>query len=165
VIGERTLRDVIANGVPMTGMPAFAKNAGGDLTDQQVAILADQMEAHWSRPQRFATVALPPYGAKTGDSKTGAAVFHTYCASCHGEEGTGGSKPGSVVDPSFLALVSDQSLRTTVIAGRSDRGSPDYRNATPSHPMAPQEISDVVAWLSSHRAAAVNLTQRETTLP
>lgn len=165
VIGKQTLKDVIANGVPKTAMPGFAKNAGGDLTDQQIAILADQIEARWSRPQEFGAEALPPYCADLGDSKAGAAVFRTYCARCHGEEGTGGSRPGSVVDPYFLALASDQSLRTTVIAGRSDQGSPDYRNDSPGHPMTPQEISDVVAWLSSHRAVPMNLTQRRTTLP
>jgi mono/diheme cytochrome c family protein len=175
-IGKQTLRDVISNGVPKTAMPAFAKNAGGDLTDQQIAILADQIEARWSHPQEFDTVSLPPYSAGLGDSKAGAEVFHAYCASCHGEEGTGGAKVGSIVDPSFLALVSDQSLRTTVIAGRDDQGSPDYRNDSPDyrndspgHPLTPQEISDVVAWLSSHRIAPVNLTQsltqKETKLP
>src|SRR5271163_1661726 len=47
VIARQTLRDVIANGVARTAMPAFALNAGGTLTDQQIGILADQMEAHW----------------------------------------------------------------------------------------------------------------------
>ena len=159
VIGKQALEDIIANGVPKTAMPAFAKNAGGDLTDQQIAILADQIEAHWSHPQEFAAAALPPYHADLGDSKAGAAVFHSYCANCHGEEGTGGSKPGSVVDLSYLALVSDQALRTTVIAGRIDQGSPDYRNDSPGHPMTPQEISDVVAWLSGHRVVPVNVTE------
>lgn len=165
VIGKQKLRDVIAHGVPKTAMPGFAKNAGGDLTDQQVGILADQIVARWSRPQEFGAMVLPPYNAELGDPKAGAAVFHVYCASCHGEEGTGGSNSGSVVDPSFLALVSDQSLRTTVIAGRSDQGSPDYRRDSRGHPMTPQDISDVVAWLSSHRVVPVNLTQRGTKLP
>ena len=169
VIGKQTLRDVIAKGVPRTAMPAFAQNAGGALTDQQVAILADQIEERWSRPQDFTAAALPPYSADLGDPKAGAAIFRAYCASCHGEDGTGGAKPGSIVDPAFLALVSDQSLRTTVIAGRSDQGSPDWRNDSPGHPMTPQEISAVVAWLSAHRVAPVplitTLTQRGTKLP
>jgi len=164
VIGKQTLKDVIANGVPKTAMPPFAKNAGGDLTDRQIAILADQIEARWSHPQEFTAIELPPYRAELGDSKAGETVFHTYCGNCHGEEGTGSTKSGSIVDPSFLALTSDQSLRTTVIAGRSDKGSPDYRNASPGHPLTPQEISDVVAWLSSHRAP-MNLTKREIKLP
>ncbi len=165
VIAKRMLREVIANGVPKTAMPAFAQNAGGVLTDQQVTILADQIEDRWSRPQDFAAVVLPPYRAELGDPKDGATVYQVYCASCHGEDGTGSSKAGSVVDLAFLSLVSDQSLRTTVIAGRSDQGSPDWRNASPGHPMTPREISDVVAWLSAHRPAPFNLTQRGTKLP
>jgi len=165
VIDKRMLREVIANGVPKTAMPAFAQNAGGALTDQQVTILADQIEDRWSRPQDFAAVPLPPYRGELGDPKDGATVFHAYCASCHGEDGTGSSKAGSVVDLAFLSLVSDQSLRTTVIAGRSDQGSPDWRKDSPGHPMTPREISDVVAWLSEHRAAPFDLTQRGTKLP
>jgi cytochrome c oxidase cbb3-type subunit 3 len=170
VIGKDKLRDVIANGVPKTAMPAFAKNAGGDLTGQQITILADQIAARWSRPQDFAGVALPSYSAELGDARAGEAAFRTYCANCHGETGAGGSRSRSVIDPAFLALVSDQSLRTTVIAGRSDQGKPDWRKDSPGHPMAPQEISDVVAWLAAHRAVfnltkTVSLTQRGTKLP
>ncbi|HEY7318089.1 MAG TPA: hypothetical protein VIE89_10990, partial [Candidatus Binatia bacterium] len=51
----------------------------------------------------------------------------------------------------YLALVSDQGLRTTVIVGRSDLGMPDWRANVSGQPMSPQEISDVVAWLASHR--------------
>ena len=164
VIGRQKLREVIANGVAKTAMPAFAKNAGGDLTDQQITILADQIDQRWSRPGDFTAVALPPYSAVLGDAKAGATVFRANCASCHGEEGAGGSKAGSIVDPAFLALASDQSLRTSVIAGRGDRGAPDWRNDSPGHPLTPPEISNVVAWISEQRTP-VNLTQRGTNLP
>jgi cytochrome c oxidase cbb3-type subunit 3 len=164
VIGKQTLRDVIANGVPKTAMPAFAQHAGGDLTDQQIAILSDQIEDRWSRPQEFAGVALPPYWVDLGDPKAGGAAFLTYCANCHGEDGTGGARPGSVVDPAFLALVSDQSLRTTVIAGRGDHGAPDYRHLSSGHSMTSQEISDIVAWLAAHRPVPFILTQKGTKL-
>jgi cytochrome c oxidase cbb3-type subunit III len=165
VIGKETLQKTIANGVPRTSMPAFAKNAGGALTDQQITILADQIEKRWSRPGDLAGVVLPAYSAQLGDSKAGAAVFQTYCATCHGEDGVSGKKAGSVVDPSFLTLTSDQSLRTTVIAGRTDRGAPDWRNDSPGHPMTPQEISDVVAWLSVQRLKSFEVTQIGTKLP
>ena len=163
VIGKQ-LRQIISNGVPKTAMPAFANTAGGSLTDQQITILADQIDQRWSRPGDFAAVALPPYSADLGDAKAGAIVFRTKCASCHGEDGTGGPKAGSVVDPSYLALVSDQSLRTSVIAGRSDQGTPDWRGPSTGPPLTPVEISNVVAWISGHRTP-INLTQRGTNLP
>jgi mono/diheme cytochrome c family protein len=72
------------------------------------------------------------------------------CASCHGADGTGG-KAGSVVDRDYLNLVSNQYLRTVTIAGRPELGCPDFAHRNPSHPMTATEISDVVAWLTSHR--------------
>jgi cytochrome c oxidase cbb3-type subunit 3 len=165
VIGKQTLRGVIANGVPRTAMPPFAKSNGGDLTDQQITILADQIEKNWSRPQDFAGVDLPPYGAGLGDPKSGGAAFQIYCAGCHGADGTGDPKTGSIVDSAYLMLVSDQFLRTTVIAGRPDLNMPNWRGDSPSHPMSPQEISDVVAWIAARRATPVTITQRGTKLP
>lgn len=158
VIGKDRLREVITYGVPNSPMPAFAKHAGGELTEQQIAILADQMEERWSHPQDFANVALPPYSAGRGDAASGGVVFSTYCARCHGEG-------EQLTDPSFLDLVSDQSLRTTVIAGRADLRSPDWRHDSQDHVLSPQEISDVVAWISMHRPKPFNLTQRGTILP
>jgi hypothetical protein len=57
------------------------------------------------------------------------------------------------VDGSYLALASDQGLRTTVIAGRPELGAPDWRGNVPGRPMTPQDIADVVAWLSAQRLA------------
>ena len=165
LIGKVKLRDVIAKGVTGTAMPAFAQNAGGALTDQQITILASQIEEHWSRSQAFIAVALPPYSADSGDAKQGEAVFHHYCSSCHGDDGLGRAKTGSVVNPEFLALVSNQSLRTTVIAGRADQGAPDLRSYSPGHVMTGQEVSDVVAWISAHRAFPGNRAKGGTNLP
>jgi cytochrome c oxidase cbb3-type subunit 3 len=165
LIGKEKLREVIAKGVAGTAMPAFAQNAGGALTDQQITILASQIEEHWSRSQAFIAVALPPYSADSGDAKQGEAVFHHYCSSCHGDDGLGRAKTGSVVNPEFLALVSNQSLRTTVIAGRADQGAPDLRSYSPGHVMTGQEVSDVVAWISAHRAFPGNRAKGGTNLP
>ena len=156
VIGKDQMRGVIAKGVPGTAMPAFAQNGGGTLTDQQITILADQIEARWSRPLDYVGVTLPPYTAELGDASAGEAVFKTYCSRCHGENGTGGgSRGGSVIEPALLSLESNQSIRTTVIVGRADLGCPNWKSDSPGHAMTPQEISDVVAWLSGHRTLAL----------
>ena len=81
----------------------------------------------------------------------GEAAYKTYCESCHGPGGRGGPKGSSITDDSFLALVSDQGLRTIVIAGRPELGAPDWRGNIPGKPMTDQEITDVVAWLASRR--------------
>jgi cytochrome c oxidase cbb3-type subunit 3/ubiquinol-cytochrome c reductase cytochrome c subunit len=161
LIGKERLRDVIAKGVSGTAMPPFAQNAGGTLTDQQVTILADQMQARWSRPRDFVGVTLPPYSAEPGDPADGEAVFHSDCVKCHGDHGVG----GLIVDPAFLALISDQSIRTAVITGRADRGMPDWRSHGPGPAMTAQEISDVVAWLSAHREVLEIQARGGTSLP
>jgi hypothetical protein len=48
-------------------------------------------------------------------------------------------------------MVSDQNLRTTVIAGRPEMGAPDWRGNVAGKPMSPEDVSDVVAWLVSQR--------------
>jgi mono/diheme cytochrome c family protein len=164
LIGKQKLREVIAKGVPNTNMPPFAQDAGGALTEQQISVLADEIQRRWARTREFADITLPPYAAKLGDVKEGEAAFRRNCASCHGEDGTGslGRKGGSAVDPAYLALVSDQSLRTTVIAGRLDRGIPNWRSYVPGQAMTSQEISDVVAWLSAQRKTPGDQTKRGT---
>jgi cytochrome c oxidase cbb3-type subunit 3 len=159
LIGPVAMRQVISTGVPGTAMPAFSAQSGGTLTDKQLDSLVAGMSSAWGRPNEFNQATLPPYslqdaaakGLAFGEASRGAAVYQTYCAQCHGVEGGGGPKGGSIVDPNFLALVSDQHLRTTVIAGRPDLGKPDWRTNVSGTPMSPQEISDVVAWLSAKR--------------
>ena len=55
------------------------------------------------------------------------------------------------MDGSYLALASDQGLRTMVIVGRPELGAPDWRGNVRGKAMAFQDISDVVAWLSVQR--------------
>jgi len=159
LISPDSLRQVIREGVASTSMPAFGQKFGGQLTDAQIDLLAEQMRSRWGKPEGFIGVTLAPYsqqdaiakGTGPGDSQRGATVYNTYCSECHGTDGRGGKTAGSIVDPNFLKLVSDQSLRTTVIVGRQNIGEPDCRANTNGQPMSAQEVSDVVAWLASQR--------------
>ena len=141
-------------GVTGTLMPAFAKSAGGMLTDKQINVVVKGIREHWSQPDVLHGQDAPPYSASNaGDAARGLQVFGVFCSSCHGPQGRGGPKARSIVDPSYLALVSDQSLRTTVIVGIPELGAPDWRGDAPGKPMSSQDISDVVAWLASQRTA------------
>jgi cytochrome c oxidase cbb3-type subunit 3/ubiquinol-cytochrome c reductase cytochrome c subunit len=62
------------------------------------------------------------------------------------------TKVGSIVDESYLALVSDQALRSFTIAGVPGGVMPDWRTDAPV-PMTDQQITDVVAWLAAKRTA------------
>lgn len=152
IIQDPMLRKVIAEGVPNSLMPAFARSAGGMLTDQQVDSIVEGMRKHWSKPDALAGAAPPPYAASApGDAQRGGGAYSTFCASCHGPDGRGTPKASSIVDGSYLGLVSNQGLRTVVICGRPDLNAPDWRNDVRDRAMTDQEISDVVAWLASRR--------------
>jgi mono/diheme cytochrome c family protein len=152
IVDTTAMRNVITKGVPGTSMPAFAQSAGGMLTVKQIDVLTSGISSQWARKGIRDGIDPPSYAAKsTGNSAHGELVYETYCASCHGPEGQGGPKGSAITNDSFLALVSDQGLRTTVIAGRPELGAPDWRGNVPGKPMTDQQITDVVAWLASRR--------------
>jgi cytochrome c oxidase cbb3-type subunit 3/ubiquinol-cytochrome c reductase cytochrome c subunit len=159
VVGEDNLRRIAANGVSGKLMPPFARSAGGMLTDQQIGVIADGIMQHWGRQDLLAGLSIPQYRSTlAGDAARGQQAFGTFCARCHGSAGEGSAgdaktgKVGSIVDGSYLALISDQGLRSITIAGRQDEGMPDWRSDG-AQPMTDQQITDVVAWLASKRTS------------
>jgi cytochrome c oxidase cbb3-type subunit III len=152
IADDASIRKVIANGVRGTSMPAFAESAGGMLTNKQIDEIANGIRTRWSRQGVLDATSPPSYAPKSaGNTQRGEPVFKTYCESCHGLGGRGGPKGSAITNDSFLALVSDQGLRTIVITGRPELGAPDWRGNVPGRPMSDQEVTDVVAWLASRR--------------
>jgi mono/diheme cytochrome c family protein len=152
IADDASIRKAVANGVRGTAMPAFAESAGGMLTDAQIEVITKEIRSRWSKPGVLAGTTPPSYTAKSsGDPQQGEAAYKTYCESCHGPGGHGSQKASGITDDSFLALVSDQGLRTVVITGRPDLGAPDWRGNIPGKPMSDQEVTDAVAWLVSRR--------------
>ena len=150
IADDAVIRRIVTTGVPGTPMPAFATSAGGMLTDKQIDSIVTGIRS-WAKPDQVGDTSIPPYVAEAaGDPTNGTAVYATFCSSCHGPDGRGG-KASSIVDGSYLSLVSDQQLRTIVIVGRPELGAPDWRNNVPGQPMSLREISDVVAWLAGQR--------------
>lgn len=159
IVNDDALRNTISKGRAGTPMAAFAQSEGGMLTSKQVDAVVQGMRQRWAKPEILQGVTAPPYAAKSaGNAQAGAAAFGTFCASCHGADGKGSAKVGSIVDPSYLSLVSDQGLRTVTITGRPDFNAPDWRNNVPGHPMSDQQITDVVAWLSAQRPSSAAAT-------
>ena len=152
IADESAMRKIIANGVRATSMPAFAQSAGGILTKEQVDVITTGIRLRWSRPGILDGSNPPSYAAKfSGNVQRGEASYKLYCSSCHGPQGEGGPKGSSITNDSFLALASDQGLRTIVITGRPELKAPDWRGNVPGRPMSDQEVTDIVAWLTSHR--------------
>ncbi len=137
------LKNTIIHGVKGTRMPGFGAVEGGDLTDDQIGILVNGIMA-WKKPIDPAAGALPAYAAPLGNAANGQALF---------SQSFEKDRPSSetYLNPAFLGLVSDQYLRTLVIAGIPELGYPDYRSFLPGRALTDQEVSDVVAWLVSNR--------------
>jgi cytochrome c oxidase cbb3-type subunit 3 len=151
IADDAAIRRTAANGVPGTPMPAFARSAGGMLTDEQIDTIVNGIRA-WARPVIAPGDTLPSYTpAEPADAQHGAEVYATYCSGCHGPDGRGSRKASPIVNGSYLALVSDQDLRTIAIVGLPEFGAPDWRGDVAGRPMSSQEITDVVAWLASQR--------------
>lgn len=155
IADDSVVRKVTSAGVSGTTMPAFLQANGGMLTEKQLEVLVRGIRERWAKLGILAGANPPRYSAPesatAGDVARGQAAFATFCASCHGPSGKGGEKGSSIADGSYLALVSDQGLRTIVIVGRPDLGAPDWRNNLPGRPMSAEDVSDVVAWLASQR--------------
>lgn len=145
-VDDAGLRKVIANGEPGTQMPAFAQSAGGFLTDAQIDDLIHGMRSNWQGPGA-SNESAPPYASTLqGNAAHGQQVYQIACARCHQNPSQ------SILNPTYLALVNDQTLRTVIIAGRPDIGQPNWQNYIPGRALTDQEVTDVVAWLASQRS-------------
>jgi cytochrome c oxidase cbb3-type subunit III len=158
LVDDSTLKRWITSGMPGTQMPAFGESAGGFLTPQQVDALIAEMRSRWAL-ERVRRSDMPSYfSSVAGSPDHGNAIFRASCMACHQKS------MQKVTDASYLALVSDQSLRTLVIAGRPDLGHPDWKQVRPNQPLADQDVSDIVAYLHSLRSDTPGQPYPETSL-
>jgi len=147
LVDDASLKKWITGGMTGTEMPAFGQSAGGFLTEKQVDALVAGMRKNWANGAASAPDE-PPYAANLpGDVKSGEQVYNSACVSCH-------EKPNAQIsNPSYLALVADQALRTITIAGRPDLGHPDWQQVRPGQPLTNADVTNVVAYLASLRSA------------
>jgi cytochrome c oxidase cbb3-type subunit 3/ubiquinol-cytochrome c reductase cytochrome c subunit len=144
--GAQNIETITAQGIPGSLMPAFATEAGGLLTDAQIKVLTQDMISQWQRPLPD-QASMPPYQSKaTGNVQNGEQAYRTYCLKCHAP----GS--GSILDPTYLALISDGGLRTLIVAGKPEEGMPDWAGYG-GKPLDDQTVADLVTFLASKRVA------------
>lgn len=146
--GKEHIAQVTANGIGGSLMPAFASNAGGLLTDQQIEVLANGIVAHWGNTAVLRGAVPPTYeSSATGDPHAGEALYRADCLRCHAPG------PSSILDPAYLALVSNGGLRTLLVAGKPQGGMPDWRGY-PGGPLNDQQLADLISFMVSHRTPA-----------
>jgi len=158
IAGSDNIQRITAAGIANTTMPPFAQSHGGMLTGQQVSALVQGMIKQWGRSDALAGQAAPPYaGSEQGNAAAGQQAFGTFCASCHGADANGaklkdGTATGSLLDSSYLALITDQGLRSIILAGQTYQGPHNWHSFGP-RPMSDAELTNIVVWLASHRVA------------
>jgi len=135
-----------------TLMPALGTDRGGSLSPDEVHLLVSGMVEAWGKDGRRGPQA---WSASLGDAASGAGVYATFCQGCHGvPDGLQPGTHGSVSDPNYLRLVSDQGLRSAVLFGRADL-SASCNGPYPGQPadrrLDAGEVADVVAFLSGKR--------------
>lgn len=108
VATDTDLQHVIVNGLPSSGMPAFAT-----LSERQVQSLVAVLDHFWKdRPAPGAAVAIIPRPpASPATIANGQQLFADNCAACHGDTGAGDGVaaagiedfPGHALSPADLA--------------------------------------------------------------
>jgi cytochrome c oxidase cbb3-type subunit 3 len=110
-----------------------------------------------SRGETAASTATPVAATPA----PGAPLFAKYCALCHGVDATGyaADNAPSLVNPTFLANVSDAFLRSAIKAGRPGTAMAGYDVAR-GGPLSEQDVSQLIAFFRSHAPQPPPLAER-----
>ncbi len=121
-----------------TPMAAYLDEMGGPMTKSEIRNLVRWLRGH---------VAAEPYratdGAIAGDVDMGKTVYAEHCASCHGENGEGGSGT-ALGNPAMLSLTTDQFIRYAIEHGRDGTEMAAFGEV-----LSDEEIDGVTAFLRS----------------
>ena len=121
------LRAAIRDGRPGTPMSAWGRQAGGPLSDAEIADLVAFIRSRARRPLRELLLSMIP-----GDLEVGRAAWAQHCQSCHGERGQGTARATSVSHPNFLAAANDHYLHATIMEGRPGTLMASFRHLPPT---------------------------------
>lgn len=157
-ISKEQLKSVLVNGRPGTAMPGWSAQAGGPLNDRQIDVLVDGIFNAWGKGGGNLQPKPPTYQQpeSSGDAAHGKQLFARDCFMCHGK----GARVGMVTGASYLQLVSNQMLRTSIVVGRPDLGMPDYRFLNMGRPLSDGDVTDLVSYLVSLRPPGMMPTKQ-----
>lgn len=167
-IGPDAMAAAIRHGVEGTRMPAFGGDAVDPIPEDTITAFVAGMYATWGSesPSTDDVSRGIPWADEPGrgDAARGETLFNARCLSCHPRQqalDTIGDDPlvaGSVTDPFYLRLVSDQHLRSSIVYGRADLGMPGaagpFRGPDGKPvdtPLDGTDVDDLVRYLASLR--------------
>ncbi|MHC4853050.1 MAG: c-type cytochrome, partial [Planctomycetota bacterium] len=148
IVNDEYLIHAICEGRPGTAMPAWTVLSVQDVGDLVVHL------------RSFAKVEYrkPVAPVTQGDPDNGSHLYAQACASCHGQQGSGGLGP-QLANPVFLARATDGFLYQTIAHGRPGtpmlgflrRGPGKQKGASGIVEYTATQIADLVAYLRSLR--------------
>ncbi len=129
-------------------MPSYLESNGGPMSAEQIAAFVKGMRSLWGAGSPGGQGGISDV-VVAGNADAGAHVFASACASCH----AAGGSAGSVTDPMYLKLISNQGLWSAIVYGRAALASPAWNEPMPNHPngLTPTEVADVVSWIAQAR--------------
>lgn len=137
VASDAFLRNTIVYGRPNTAMPAWRQFRAQELADLLAFIRG------WQSARSDVGSALALCGEEKSPAVSaaiGATLFAANCVMCHGPNGAGDLGP-SLNTQSFLTVVPDSYLVTTVIQGRSGTGMPSW------HHLSNEDVASLVHFI------------------
>ena len=168
-VPDDAMFNMLRNGIEGTRMPGFGGNRITAVDDAALTAFVKGMRTAWGNASATAptNIAWAPQPGKA-DAEHGRELFDARCVSCHPRTqpvGSSATVSGSVTDPFYLRLVSDQHLRTSIVFGRNDLNSAPANMPSAAGPfqdgngqrvdgaLSSSDVDDLVAYLSGLRSS------------
>lgn len=141
-VSDKDLFNAVKYGREGTVMPPYGSNLSEEDLDNLVAFM-----------RNWQTKSIDQEAPKeiSGDPENGEKIYNLYCANCHGMEGVGKKKMGTVLaSPQKLKYTSDKQLWISTAYGREEtRMGPSLEGLDGARQLSKSEISDVVTYIRS----------------
>ena len=189
-VPDDAMFNMLRNGIEGTRMPGFGGNRITAVDDAALTAFVKGMRTAWGNASATAPTNIAwAHQPGKADAEHGRELFDARCVSCHPRTqpvGSSATVSGSVTDPFYLRLVSDQHLRTSIVFGRNDRNGrndPNGRNdakaampaangpfpTTAGQPalasLTAANVDDLVAYLASLRGSGLSMNESKDSAP
>lgn len=150
---DLTVRNVIANGVSGSVMPAWSEANGGPLSEAQIDDVT-YFILSWSEGGPPAVNLPPPTPVPTiaplpgveGDPTRGAELYAQNCEMCHGPDGTG--RVGASLAQNWPSIRPDLTVRNVIATGIQGSAMPAWSDQY-GGPLNDEDIDDITAFVLS----------------